>query len=288
MNHSADPARFAEMFSPRVFHRMARGADSRFFESLAEHSGIVREPGQRIFDVFDHAFSRLNRPGIRGDLVYRNAIVQKRWLNTHSLNTVTVLGEQRVGSSRADLVMLNGLATGIEIKSDIDSLSRLESQIRDYSKVFPKTMVVTGPKHVTEVARLVPETTGIVELTKRNSLRTLVPAKEDYSFIDPGAVAASLRLEDARALLTLAGREIPDVPNTRAWQEVRKGLSRLEPPEVCSLYSSVLKLRRSKAQFGKYLNQLPPAVQTILLLGSFKEPEWINISSAMARGLEEL
>jgi len=60
------------------------------------------------------------------------------------------------GSRRADLVFgLEGdsLTSAIEIKSDIDSLTRLESQLSDYKNVFNFVYVATTKKYLAEVRK---------------------------------------------------------------------------------------------------------------------------------------
>lgn len=66
------------------------------------------------------------------------------------------------GKARADLVAINGHITGYEIKSDVDSLHRLSSQIKEYDKVFEKNYIVVGEKYSKVVARFVPDYWGII------------------------------------------------------------------------------------------------------------------------------
>ena len=50
---------------------------------------------------------------------------------------VRILEEKTIGRSRADVVMIAESAIyGLEIKSDVDSYSRLAGQIRDYDKFY--------------------------------------------------------------------------------------------------------------------------------------------------------
>ena len=63
-----------------------------------------------------------------------------------------IIEEKQVGRSRADIVMvLPGLLTGIEIKSDADSYVRLSRQVKDYDRFFDRNMVVAGSSHAAHV-----------------------------------------------------------------------------------------------------------------------------------------
>ena len=71
--------------------------------------------------------------------------------------------EKMIGKSRADVFMVitEGLV-GIEIKSDADTYTRLEGQIKDYDKYFDYNMVVVGSSHALHIEDHVPEHWGII------------------------------------------------------------------------------------------------------------------------------
>ena len=80
-------------------------------------------------------------------------------------NTVYI-EEMPISSSRADSVILSDEAIVYEIKTDLDSLQRLSSQISDYYKVFSIIYVVVGKKHLKGVHDILDDTpVGILELT---------------------------------------------------------------------------------------------------------------------------
>lgn len=65
------------------------------------------------------------------------------------------------GSSRVDIAVANGRLLGYEIKSDHDSLNRLENQVNNYDKTFEKTTIVVGRKFEDTIVNLVPSHWGI-------------------------------------------------------------------------------------------------------------------------------
>ena len=64
----------------------------------------------------------------------------------HSVNTTTALTEVAIAKSKADFVLINGKAVVYEIKTELDNLERLCSQIDDYYKAFDHVAVVTYEK----------------------------------------------------------------------------------------------------------------------------------------------
>lgn len=66
-----------------------------------------------------------------------------------------------LGEARIDLAVINGIAKGIEIKSDKDSLNRLTHQISVYNKIFDIMEIVVGESHLKSVFEIVPKWWGI-------------------------------------------------------------------------------------------------------------------------------
>jgi len=66
------------------------------------------------------------------------------------------------GEHRADVVCVNGVLAGYEIKSDGDSLVRLPRQAQGYATVFEYMTVVIAPRHLVGVRRVVPKGCGII------------------------------------------------------------------------------------------------------------------------------
>lgn len=65
------------------------------------------------------------------------------------------------GSARIDIAVINGIMHGYELKSDLDTLTRLQSQMHAYNLIFDKVTLVVGKKHIIEALRLIPEWWGI-------------------------------------------------------------------------------------------------------------------------------
>jgi cobalamin biosynthesis Co2+ chelatase CbiK len=72
------------------------------------------------------------------------------------------------GRARVDVAVVNGEINGIEIKSDGDSLARLNGQVDAYGKVFDQMTIIAAPKHGGDVARIVPRWWTILAATDRD------------------------------------------------------------------------------------------------------------------------
>ena len=112
------------------------------------------------------------------------ADIHSRHANDSSLLVTQELALAR-GRHRADVVVVNGVLTGFEIKSDLDSLRRLPGQVTAYSGVMDFVTVVTGPKWLCKVACTItswrppqenptPNAQALLDLLWREDLVTLL------------------------------------------------------------------------------------------------------------------
>ena len=139
-------AAYSRLFSSAVLREMAKKRKSPLFTRLAIESGVLelaRSHG-RVADVFEAAFSVLKKRGLRDEYIYKTALTQRVLLGKHNLNTASMLTEFRAGECKADIAILNGTTTVYEIKSERDSLARLDRQLRNYRKVFASIVVIAG------------------------------------------------------------------------------------------------------------------------------------------------
>lgn len=86
------------------------------------------------------------------------------------LSDATIINEMVVAnwSRRADLAIANGSLQAFEIKSDFDSLKRLDGQLKIFKSSFEKVTIVCAPKFTCEVSKRVSSDVGVVEFQSNN------------------------------------------------------------------------------------------------------------------------
>ena len=97
------------------------------------------------------------------DLAIRNALLAKP-LRRHARQAETlVIHELGLAHARRriDLVVINGVVHGFEIKSAVDSLGRLPAQLEIYSQSLQKLTMVIADRHVEPVMARLPIWCGI-------------------------------------------------------------------------------------------------------------------------------
>jgi len=260
-------AALTRMFSATVVRELGRNGRSALFSRLFAHSGVATSlhTDATVGDVFDRAFDLLRTLGNRDEYVYRAAITQKILLGHHSLRTASMLSEARVGVCKADVVVLNGTATAYEIKSERDSLARLNSQVTAYGNVFAAVNVVTSPSYVDQVLRQVPDDVGVLVLTKRFRLQTERAAVVDAGRTDPLAVLDFVRVDEAFAILRALGIEPPQVPNTQVRGSLHEIFASLDSRLVHEQMVSALKASRSQQATAELIKTVPMSLRAAML-----------------------
>lgn len=105
-------------------------------------------------DLFKQIYDVLKK-SYRNEYYYKNTLLNKLLLGVHSVNTTTALTELPIANSKADFLMINGKAVVYEIKTELDNLERLESQINDYYLAFDHVAVVTYEENLEAIEKLI-------------------------------------------------------------------------------------------------------------------------------------
>ena len=283
MGYTESTISLSRLFSSAVFREMARKGQAVAAAAVLKESGFVSDldASAPLKTVFDAAFQVLKKRGQRHEYIYKNAIIRKVLLGKHSLRTASVLSEFRVGTSKADLVILNSTATVYEIKSERDSLDRLSGQLRDYRRVFAKINVITDESHLKPVLDRTPPETGVLVLDGRGCIRTVRESKETFDDIDPETVLDALTVREAQSILRAAKQEVPNVPNTLMRTRLRDLFLDLEPEFLHREMAKALKVSRSQARIADYVEAVPDALKAMALSIALPKKNRLRLLSAL-------
>lgn len=276
------------LFSAAVFRELAKKGQSGLFCRLLGQTNLLDNAGSdaTVGDVFDQAFEILKVAGQRDEYIYRAAISQKILMGTHTLRTASMLNEFRAGSSKADLVILNGTATVYEIKSERDSLARLANQVENYKRVFAKVNVIASEGHIEGIIETVPKDVGVMCLSKRFRITTVREAVECPERICPVTVFESLRMAESNTILQTMGVVVPEVPNTQRHAAMRDLFARLDPVELHIEMVRTLKRTRDLAPLDDFVNRLPKSLQAAALSISVRRSDHPKLIGAIETPLQ--
>jgi hypothetical protein len=281
-------AAYSRLFSSAVLREMARKRRSPLFARLAKESGVLDSAGRArsVADVFDAAFAVLKKGGLRDEYIYKAALTHRVLLGKHSLKTASMLTEFRAGDCKADISILNGTTTVFEIKSERDSLTRLARQIENYKRVFASVFVIVGENHVGAVLKATSPDVGVMRLSRRYYISVEREAENRPSRICPATVFESLRIAEAKHILALLGRDVPDLPNTEIHAALRKHFIKLRPEDVHSTMLMTLKKSRSLLSLSALVDRLPASLQPAALSVPLRKADHERLVAAVETPLD--
>ena len=149
------------------------------------------------------------------------------------------------GESRVDFAVLGNSIHGYEIKSESDSLIRLQTQIEYYTRALTYVTAVVADKHRSSLLQSVPKWWGIL-LVKGVAgniqvVRTRIPKRNPS--LDPYAVAQFLWRDEALELLSIRGLDsgVRAKPRKILWEKL---CNSVEIDELVCVVSHKLQQRR--------------------------------------------
>lgn len=279
----------SRIFTPGVFHQLAKLGRSPLFASLFSESGLFGEKNigaQTVASGFEYAFSVLSGVGLRNEYIYRAALTRNILLGQHSLDEASMLSEFRIGACKADVVVLNGVGTVYEIKSDRDSLSRLNNQVTNYQKVFSKVFVIAGNAHVQSVLDIVPEVVGVLQLSRSGGIDSIRNARLSIDDLDSVVMFEAMRVDEAKAVLRGLGVALPSLPNTVLRGVMQKEFGRLDPFAVNEQMVKILKKSRNQALLKSLVSRLPPSLQPAAVSFRVKQTDHDRLLQAVNTPLD--
>lgn len=207
--------------------------------------------------VFNFCYGLLSKE-YRNEYYYKNSIARKILIGRHSVKNSTMFTEFRVGVSKADCVIVNGISTCYEIKTDYDNLNRLTSQLESYVKIFDKVIVVVSEKHLDSVLNSAPELVGVILLNKKGAFQEKRAAQLIDTNIDVKVLMRSLRREEYVGLTEALYGIAPNVSNTEIFRECERLLTLATNDRVRKEFRRVI--RRTRALDENFILSLPASL----------------------------
>jgi len=208
---------------------------------------------------------------------YPGERIVKYWFARNHVDELdsTVIFEPNIGASRLDIARVNGCSYAYEVKTELDNLARLESQMSDYEKVFEYVYAVVHPRHTANVLEMLPPHCGIVQICDHchEAQFDVIRDAVESSFLSPEAQVESLSSKDLGQLLCMI--DMSPAPNTRAERQ-KAVLDALDDRQINTFFKELIKAKfSSRWRFvQQHFNQLLP-VDMELFYRSMADPKWV-------------
>ena len=256
----------AKLFTSNCLNAVASN-DCSALKKLKLYEIADQYEAQTFEELYEIAYKNLSK-NYRNEYIYKNIIARNILLGRHSLNSSILLSEFRVGTNKADLVLLNGYSTCYEIKTEYDSLVRLNDQLTSYLKLFDKVNVVCSYHMLESVLHLAPIEVGVIVLTDTNTLKTIREPIETEQ-LDIEFMMKSLRKNEYQSIAEKLYKLKINVPNTRLYELCEKIIKSHDQKTVKKAFLSTLKITRKNN--ADAINSLPFFLTNALISFKFNQ-----------------
>ncbi|MFQ1017966.1 sce7726 family protein [Gilliamella sp. Occ3-1] len=244
-----------KLFTSHAISSLAKNDFSILHKTIHEYL-IPQKLPLKISELFDLTLSKTSID-YKGEYFYKNVIAQKLFLNRHG-EKATMLAEFRVGANKADCVILNGISTCYEIKTEFDTLNRLPEQLSSYTKIFDKVSVISANKHLDKICALLPENIGLFELTERGAIKEVIRANMLNTPIEPKIMMQSLRMQEYKYIVEDFFGTLPKMKNTEIFDYCLDKFYKIPHDKLKILFRKTLK--KYRANDFHFIKQLPDSL----------------------------
>lgn len=214
----------------------------------------------------------------RNEYFYKNTILNKLLLGVHKPTTTTALTEVAIGKSKADFVLINGRAIVYEIKTELDNLDRLESQISNYFNAFTRVSVLASEDYVdTLEKRLGKSPVGMCILTKKGTIRVRKEPQEYTHKLNKDTMFRLLRKSEYEEIIVKHFGMLPNVSQFDYYKACKRLFCEIETNVAYTDFISILK-KRGKIDVELY-KQVPYELKFLVYFSGFKSDDYKKLQS---------
>lgn len=278
----SDPKLLAGLYSNVSFRSLCspRVESSKWIENLYEVLNF-NPKGQTLRSLLETGYNELLQK-YRHEYLFKSALFKDFILENYALESAIFLNEFKIGKSIADAVLVNGTSKVFEIKTELDSPVRLDSQIKDYKKAFSEVYLVVHDKQVEKYRAIVPSEIGLLCFSEESGFLEYRIARPDNSKLEIVAMVKSMRKEELRSLAIGLTGEIPIATPVKLFNTCLGIVNCFPPEQVQREYLQIIKRRINPAVNEKlHSDQIPSFLKFFCYTENINEKEYIHLINSL-------
>lgn len=270
-------------FSSSNIRDVAQGRVSKQVEFFTHHLGLQN---LTLGEAFDHLYEFLSEE-YRNEYVYKNEIINLIREEKHDVSISHIFSEFRTGKSRADLAVFNGTSTCYEIKTEIDTVRRLESQVSDYLKCFEYVYLVAPESKIESAIELIQPQVGILVLQNNGQLYTERRAESNIESIDNLVLFRCLQKKEYMKIATKIDESVSNLDGLESYYKAKDIFCSMDIVEAHSHFMDAIQSRRAGKRDEKLLSQLPPSLSNAFFSTKMTSSMWRSFSVIINEAVKE-
>lgn len=271
--------KLSRLFSPSTLRKLVDDSSHSFIDQIKQESDSSIVNGE----FFDQAYALMSKR-YRNEYFFKNTLLNKILLGRHSVRTSTAIRELPVGGSILDFLIINGVGQVYEIKTELDNLERLPSQIISYYQAFKYVSIVTDKAHADVLRKRLQGTdVGLIELTNRQTLSTLIEPHEHLSGLNQTSMFKILRKPEYETALMEHYNTLPNVSQFDYYRACQMWFEKMDV-ETCHQYLlRFLKARNTVRQHECAFKKVPMSIKELVYFQNYKESEYSKLFAMLGR-----
>lgn len=268
------------VFTNRELLSLVNTGKMKYAEKASERYGFNTK---NIYEMLRLIYSYLGS-NHRNEYYYKNQLLNKIVFGRHSPHTTSALRELPVSNSIADFIVINGKAQVYEIKTELDTLQRLDGQLRDYYKAFKYVNVITDERYVEKVKKSVNKDIGIYTLTKRNQIHQVRVAVEHSDELESSTMFKILRKSEFEQLNVKKFGKLPRVGASQYYKANFELFNRLSKEDQQTELTGILKQRYLKRFEGKedIIKGCPKELKELVYFSKLKDEQITRLNKLLS------
>lgn len=272
---------FSDIFNRSAVHAVLQGDFEDINIKLKRYKNqLPHSASQSYTKLYKYAYQLLEKH-YQNEYVFKNAFLTHWLIKEIGQTDSVVFNEFNASQSIADLAMFNGTSRAFEIKTDLDSPSRLQKQIEDYKKAFNEVYLIihesnynTYRKYKNEVGLI------IFDPNKQNRFEFVKKPIQNYN-LDHSVLMQMLHTQEYKTIVKNYFDDLPQMNSFNQYEVCLNLIKQIPIEEFNALFLEQIKTRKVEKTLSshryKELNQICLALklnksQKHSLINNLKQP----------------
>jgi hypothetical protein len=201
----------------------------------------------------------------QNEYILKNSLLNDWLIKELGESNSELYSEFRIGSAIADLVMFNGISRAFEIKTELDSDKRFNSQLDQYRKVFNEIFLIV-PASKLEEYETYDSSIGIIcfDILSANRFQIIRSATRN-THIDAEALMHIFHTSEYKEIVTHHYGQLPEVTSFNQFEVCKDLIAQIPQNELNQLFINKMKSRAGNyglsARYYMEFNQLSLALR---------------------------
>lgn len=196
----------------------------------------------------------------QNEYIFKNEFLNEWLISEVGETNSQIFSEFRVGNSIADLAMFNGCSKIFEIKTELDSDTRLSLQLENYKKAFNEIYLII-PESKLKSYKKYDKAFGLITFnSSSDSLFTLYRDAKTNFEIDPLTIMTILHSSEYKSIVKKHYGYLPDMTSFSQFKTCRELIFEIPKTKLNKLFITEIKKRgiyeALSSRYYKEFNQL--------------------------------